>query len=216
MPGGGLMGIEQIVYETALAEYSNTGPAIALLKQHRPYLEMLPSMRRPEESLLTLPLPVIQRRQAGAGHSGQEALCLPCDVAILMCDPEWKIKTGVEVFVFIHRPQEDFSELLGRWRQTQVCLSQGYEWDLPLRYKHILNEGAEHRYPLFVVFDETPERIKRGLKGAFLPFVVQAFGESAAIAADPVEDIAMEYTTDYTALDPEVLWTEGNELESEA
>jgi hypothetical protein len=49
-----------------------------------------------------------------------------------------------------------------------------------------------------------------------LPFVVQAFGESAAIAADPVEDIAMEYTTDYTALDPEVLWTEGNELESEA
>ncbi len=213
------MGIEQIVYETALAEYSNTGPAIALLKQHRPYLEMLPSMRRPEESLLTLPLPVIQRRHTGTGASdtGREALCLPCDVAILMCDPEWKIKTGVEVFVFIHRPQEDFSEFLGRWRQTQVWLSQGYEWDLPLRHKHILNEGAEHRYPLFVVFDATPERIKRGLKGAFLPFVVQPFGETMAIAADPVVDIAMEYTTDYTALDPEVLWTEGgDELESGA
>ncbi|MBO1068768.1 MAG: hypothetical protein HEQ13_05030 [Dolichospermum sp. DEX189] len=47
---------------------------------------------------------------------------LPCDIAIIMCDPEWKIKTSVEILVFIHRPHEDFSDLLGRWRQSQVYL----------------------------------------------------------------------------------------------
>ena len=88
-----------------------------------------------------------------------------------MCDPEWKIKTGVEIFVFIHRPQEDFSDLLGRWRQTQVLLDKEYEWLMPPRYKHILSEGANTIYPLFVIFAETPERIIRGLQGAFLPFV---------------------------------------------
>lgn len=171
------MSIDRTHYEAVLAECCDALGAIALLKRYRPYLEMLPSMRRPDESLITIPLPIVKFRHAAStsssGSTGTEALCLPCDLAILMCDPEWKIKTGVEVFVFIHRPGEDFSDLLSRWRQTQVVLSRGYEWDLPLRYKHILSEGADNTYPLFVVFEETPERIKRGLKGAFLPFVVQ-------------------------------------------
>ncbi|XHX77252.1 MAG: hypothetical protein RBJ76_22850 [Stenomitos frigidus ULC029] len=164
-------------YEAVLSECCDALGAIALLKQYRPYLELLPSMRRPNESVITIPLPIIKFRHSNAasnaGGTGTEALCLSCDLAILMCDPEWKIKTGVEIFVFIHRSQEDFSDLLSRWRQTQVVLSCGYEWDLPLRYKHILSEGADNTYPLFVVFEETPERIKRGLKGAFLPFVIQ-------------------------------------------
>ncbi len=225
------MAVEQIHYEMLLAEYSNAVSAIALLKQYRPYLEMLPSMRRPEESLITLPLPVIKRRVAaetGFGNhgNGSEALCLPCDVAILMCDPEWKIKTGVEVFVFIHRPLEDFSDLLGRWRHTQVALSRGYEWDFPLRHKHVLNEGAESRHPLFVVFDETPARIKRGLKGAFLPFVSQSFVTSSLGAVDeagPGGAIALhpEYAAhpeaaarQEVASDTEILWAEpSDELE---
>ncbi|MGI0489441.1 hypothetical protein ACN4EK_28840 [Pantanalinema rosaneae CENA516] len=168
-------------YEEALAEYSNASAAIVLLKQYRPYLEMLPSMRRPDESLITIPLPVVRLRgvapvtgQTGISSSVSEATCLPCDVAILMCDPEWKIKTGVEIFIFVHRPNEDFSDLLGRWRHTQVLLNRGYEWDMPLRHKHILNEGAEALYPLFVVFEDTPDRIKRGLKGAYLPFVTRS------------------------------------------
>ncbi|MBC6474553.1 MAG: hypothetical protein GDA48_18535, partial [Hormoscilla sp. GM102CHS1] len=32
---------------------------------------------------------------------------------------------------------------------------------------------GEQIFLLFVVFAETPERIKRGLEGAYLPFVVQ-------------------------------------------
>lgn len=173
------MAVTKTHYEMRLAEYSDSLGAIALLKQHRPYLELLPSMRRPDESVITIPLPVVQLRgivpqgRSSTHTAESETLCLPCDIAVLMCDPEWKIKTGVEIFVFIHRPQEDFSDLLGRWRQTQVWLSRGYQWDMPLRHKHILSEGADSRYPLFVVFEETPERIKRGLKGAFLPVVSQ-------------------------------------------
>lgn len=167
--------MQRIDYEELLAELSNAPAAIALLRQYRPYLELLPSMRRPTESLITIPLPVVKLRPVGQGGiASGEAICLPCDVALLMCDPEWKIKTGVEILVFIHRPGEDFSDLLGRWRQAQVYLNRGYEWDLPLRYRHILNEGADSLYPLFVVLEETPERIRRGLKGAFLPFVVRS------------------------------------------
>jgi len=174
------MSIKQSDYEELLAEYSNQVGAIELLKQHRPYLELIPSLRRPQESLITIPLPIVRLSQAvtstkhsGVVKPGRQATCLPCDVAILMCDPEWKIKTGGEILVFIHRPDEDFSELLSRWRQTQVWLDNGYEWMMPARYKHILSEGADKTHPLFVTFTETPERIKSGLKGAFLPFVVQ-------------------------------------------
>lgn len=178
------MSIQPLHYEALLSEYSSTSGAIALLRQYRPYLEMLPSMRRPDESVITIPLPIIKFRLSSTTPtasvtSSTEACRLPCDVAILMCDPEWKIKTGVELFVFIHRPHEDFSDLLGRWRQTQIYLSKGYEWDMPLRYRHILNEGADATYPLFVVFEDTPSRIKRGLKGAFLPVVVAAVTDAA-------------------------------------
>jgi hypothetical protein len=170
------MTVKQAYYEELLAEYSDHVGAIALLKEFRPYLEMIPSMRRPEQSVITVPLPIVRMRAAksatGIGEAS-EVLRLPCDVAILMCDPEWKIKTGGDILVFVHRPQEDFSDLLGRWRQTQICLNKGYEWVMPDQYQHILSEGAEETHPLFVVFPETPERIKRGLKGAGLPFVTQ-------------------------------------------
>ncbi len=171
------MSVKQSTYEASLAEYSNALSAIALLKQHRPYLEMLPSLRRPDESVIPIPLPIVRLRYSSAEGGSMttiaQATRLPCDVAILMCDPDWKIKTGVEILLFIHRPQEDFSEMLGRWRQTQVLLDRDYEWLMPHRYHHIFSEGANSVYPLFVVFDETPERIKRGLQGACLPFLLQ-------------------------------------------
>jgi len=173
------MSSKRIQYEELLAEYSGAASAIALLKQYRPYLELLPSMRRPLESVIPLPLPVVRLRspvsaQERSHRENSELLCLPCDITILMCDPEWKIKTGVEIFLFIHRPNEDFSDLLGRWRRTQVNLGRGYAWEMPLKYRHILSEGADKLYPLFLLFEDTPERIQRGLKGAFLPFVVHA------------------------------------------
>jgi hypothetical protein len=200
------MSIQKAQYEEALAEYSNALEAIALLRQYRPYLEMIPSMRRPDESVVTIPLPIARFRAIGSPHgianlsSGSETLSLPCDIAILMCDPEWKIKTGVEIFIFLHRPQEDFSDLLGRWRQTQVQLSRGYEWDMPLRYRHILSEGSDTAYPLFVIFEDTSERVKRGLKGSFLPFVTRRTSESALV------DQTLEPSTS------EALWTDSEDL----
>ena len=170
------MPVKPSYYETLLADYSNRDAAIALLKQHRPYLEMIPSMRRPYESVITLPLPVARIRHpkpnADTQYTPSTTHLLPCDLAILMCDPEWKIKMGVEILVFIHRPQEDFSDLLLRWRHTQVYLDQDYEWVMPHRYEHVLSEGSEKIYPLFVVFTETPERIQRGLAGASLPYIL--------------------------------------------
>ena len=176
------MSIKQSDYETLLAEYSTRDGAIALLKQYRPYLETLPSTRRPEQSLITIPLPVVKIRQPSSeakltnySTSITTATFLPCDLVILMCDPEWKIKMGTEILVFIHRPDEDFSELLIRWRQTQVYLERDYEWIMPPQEQHMLSEAAEQIRPLFVVFESTLDRIKRGLAGAGLPFVVQAF-----------------------------------------
>lgn len=171
------MAISSIQYETALAACTEHAGAIALLRQYRPYLEAIPSMRRPDESIVTLPLPNVQVREA-ACLQGQSAVAagatvtLPCDLAFLMCDPEWKIKTGIEIFVFIHRPHEDFSKLLMRWRQTQVLISSGYEWQLPPRYQHLLNDGAEACHPLFVLFPQSPQRLLKGLQGAALPAVV--------------------------------------------
>lgn len=170
---------KQVYYELLLADYCDRSGAIALLKQHRPYLEMLPSMRRPLESLITVPLPVVRVRNGAAGGAAGgvtvtagEVVSLPCDIAVMMCDPEWKVKTGVEIFVFIHRPNEDFSDLLRRWRQTQMLLDRGYEWLLPPRYQHILSEAADKTHPLFVVLPDVPERILRGLRSAGLPFVI--------------------------------------------
>lgn len=184
------MPIKQAHYEEVLADCSDQAGAIALLKQYRPYLELIPSMRRFQESLITIPLPLVRIRGSVSGSvstitgesrvASGELVQIPCEIAILMCDPEWKIKTGAELFIFIHRPQEDFSHLLGRWRQTQIWLDKGYEWLMPTRYQHILSEGAEQTRPLFVVFPETPDRIRRGLRGACLPFVTQVI--------EPLED----------------------------
>src|SRR6476646_10351103 len=199
------MAVKPSHYEELLAEYSDQLAAIALLKQYRPYLEMVPSMRRSEESLITIPLPLVRVTQPEKSYEqdtadyGQarsrvkELVRLPCEVAVMMCDPEWKIKTGVEILVFIHRPHEDFSDLLSRWRQTQIWLDRGYEWLMPPRYAHILNEGAEAVHPLFVTFEETPERIKRGLKGAGLPFVTQFLGMAVE------EEVVPETSSSVTA-----------------
>ncbi|WP_138497658.1 hypothetical protein [Nostoc sp. PA-18-2419] len=165
------MTVQKSDYEASLAEYSNHLAAIALLKQHRPYLEMIPSLRRPDDSVIAIPLPIVRLRKTATKEL--QAICLPCDVALLMCDPEWKIKTGVEILIFIHRPHEDFSDLLGRWRQSQVFLDNDYEWLMPLPHSHILSEGANSIYPLFIVFHETSERIQRGLVGAELPFIIE-------------------------------------------
>jgi hypothetical protein len=173
--------IEPSDYEELLSRYSNQNEAIELLKQYRPYLEMIPSIRRSTESLITMPLPVIKLRKVIIGQKLNEfspitatskTILLPCDLAYLMCDPEWKIKMGGEIFLFIHRPEENLSDLLSRWRQTQVLLDHDYEWVMPQYYRHIISEGAEYLYPLFVLFERTEARIKQGLTGAHLPFVV--------------------------------------------
>ncbi|MTJ13720.1 hypothetical protein FJR11_14200 [Anabaena sp. UHCC 0187] len=166
------MSVQKSLYEASLADYSNHISAIALLKQHRPYLEMIPSLRRPSESVITIPLPIVRIRDLETKTS--QTTSLPCDIAIIMCDPEWKIKTGAEILVFIHRPHEDFSDVLGRWRKSQVLLDREYEWIMHPRHSHILSEGANTIYPLFVVFHQTSERIQRGLVGADLPFIIQA------------------------------------------
>lgn len=175
------MSVKQSHYEVLLAEYSESAAAIALLKKYRVYMEMIPSIRRANDSLITIPLPIARIREGvsyagsnGASISPGQAVCLPCDLAILMCDPEWKVKIGVEILIFIHRPGEDFSGLLGRWRQCQAWLDKGYEWVMPYRYRHIYSDEAEAVHPLFVLFDETADRIQRGLMAAGLPFVVES------------------------------------------
>jgi hypothetical protein len=175
------MSIQPSDYEQLLARYSDCNEAIILLKQYRPYLEMIPSIRRSEESLITIPLPVVKLRKVSVSQQFNEfspitstakTILIPCDLAYLMCDPEWKIKMGGEIVIFIQRPEEDLSDLLSRWRQTQVLLGNDYEWIMPQYYRHIISEGAEHLYPLFVLFCQTDERIKKGLAGAHLPCVI--------------------------------------------
>lgn len=156
-----------------------------MLMQYRPYFEALPSVRRPQESMVIIPLPNVRSREVSE-RGGIIDTCyridlLPCDIALMMCDPEWKIKTGIEIVMFIQRPGEDFSDLLGRWRQTQRALGQGVEWLMPRRYKHLLAEGAETPHPLFVIFTDREgafsareQRIVRGLTGAGLPVATWA------------------------------------------
>jgi hypothetical protein len=175
------MSIKKSDYEQLLARYSNHTEAVELLKQYRPYLEMIPSIRRSAESLMTMPLPVVKLRKVQLLQqldrlspitATSKTILLPCDLAYLMCDPEWKIKMGGEIMIFICRPEEDLSDLLARWRQTQVLLDHDYEWVMPQYYRHIISEGAEHLYPLFVLSNQTAEHIKQGLIGAHLPFVI--------------------------------------------
>ncbi|MGD1858499.1 MAG: hypothetical protein ACFB0E_00830 [Leptolyngbyaceae cyanobacterium] len=209
------MTTQRVQYENLLATSSDYSGAISLLKQYRPYLEVIPSMRRPKESVVTVPLPVIKVRQpikstgqAGPQLSAQESVLLPCDLAMLMCDPEWKIKTGVEILVFIHRPDEDFSDLLMRWRQTQILLDGSYEWSLPARYQHLLTDSGSKTCPLFVVFDSSPERIAKGLKGAGLPAITyadSAISESTPAAVPPLDanelDVEAAEEFDFADLD---------------
>lgn len=192
-----MISIKKSDYEILLSEYSTPQGAIALLQQYRPYLEALPSIRRPEQSLITIPLPVVRIRRPELNANNllstktpRIATSLPCDLGILMCDPEWKIKMGAEIIVFIHRPGEDFSDLIARWRQTQVYLDQDYEWLMPPKEQHMLSEAAEEINPLFVVFAETSDRIKQGLSGAGFPYVVTATNYS-----DLTTDISDDETT---------------------
>lgn len=171
----------QLAYEELLADCCHYDGMLTLLMQHRPYFEALPSVRRPQESMVAIPLPNVRSRETYRESDGDRALVnsayrirpLPCDVALLMCDPEWKIKIGIEIVLFIQRTGEDFSDLLRRWRQTQKELGQGVEWLMPQKHKHLLAEGTATPNPLFVVFtgdddNARAERIIRGLTGAGL------------------------------------------------
>lgn len=171
---------QRIAYEELLASCCHYDGILSILMQHRPYFEALPSVRRPEESMVAIPLPNIRSREVsetgGIIDTSYRIRQLPCDVALMMCDPEWKIKTGIEIVLFIQRPGEDFSDLLSRWRRTQVELGQGVEWLMPRKHRHLLAEGTETPHPLFVVFtveegepSAKEARIIRGLTGAGLP-----------------------------------------------
>ncbi|WP_448533259.1 hypothetical protein [Parathermosynechococcus lividus] len=170
------MAIAPNLYEHTLVHYTDPLHATELLRQYRPYLEMIPSMRRPQESLIPIPLPIAAIQIPAANTTNQrpqvKSALVPCDLVLLMCDPEWKVKTDVELLVFIHRPGENFTELLTRWRQSQLLLSRSYSWDMPLQYRDIFSEGANRHLPLFVLFKETLAMIKRGLKAAGLPCIV--------------------------------------------
>jgi hypothetical protein len=89
-----------------------------------------------------------------------------------MCDPEWQIKLGAEILVFIHRPDETLSDLLIRWRKSQIYLGKDYEWLMPPQEQHMFSEGAEEICPLFVLFEHSPQHIHKGLAGAGLPCIV--------------------------------------------
>ncbi len=168
------------VYEFLLTEYSHHEAAISLLQQYRPYVEMVPSIRRSQDSLMALPLPIIKVRRLASPecqqfptiHKSASSCLLPCDLAYLLCDPEWKIKMGGEIIVMIHRPDEHFSDLLNRWRQTQVLLDSDYEWVMPNYYQQLITEGSDRIYPLFVLNSSSDDRIKQGLINGHLPFVV--------------------------------------------
>ena len=177
-------------YEEMLATCCHYDGILSILTQHRPYFEALPSVRRPQESMVTIPLPNVRSREtsetAGIIDARYRIRQLPCDIALMMCDPEWKIKTGIEIVLFIQRQGEDLSNLLGRWRQTQIALGEGVEWMMPRKHRHLLAEGTETPHPLFVVFVEIEDdlsaresRIISGLAGASLPVAIQTL-ESAA------------------------------------
>lgn len=170
------MALQHIVYEEVLVRYTDPNQATHLLRQYRPYLETIPSMRRPTESLITIPLPIAQIQRQNPQQHGQRqqsvtAVQLPCELVFLMCDPEWRVKTDVEILIFIHRPGEHFADLVNRWRQTQVLLQRGYHWEMPQHHQDIFSEGAERRLPLFVLLDYSSSRMRRGMQAAQFPHV---------------------------------------------
>ena len=162
------MSNHQLQYDNLLSHYSNPLEAIALLREYRPYFELIPSLRRPKESLIAIPLPVVQFTSPNLTKSHVQ---MQCDLALIMCDPDWKVKTGQEIFIFIHRPNEDYSSLLQRWRQVEVALGEEYYWLLPWKHQSIISDRGEAHYPLFVTLDYSPARITKGLEGASLPHV---------------------------------------------
>jgi len=174
-------------YETLLAHCCHYDGVLSVLNQHRPYFESLPSIRRLQESMVIIPLPNVRSREVsevgGKIDVRDRIRSLPCDLALMVCDPEWKIKTGIEIVLFIQRPHEDFSDLVCRWRQTQVELGQGVEWLMPRQYRHLLAEGTAEPHPLFVVFtdkeasSQRSERIIRGLVGSKLPVATHPLKE---------------------------------------
>ena len=195
---------QRLPYEEMLSNCCHYDSILPILTQHRPYFEALPSVRRPKDSMVAIPLPNVRSREvsetAGIIDSRYSIRQLSCDIALMMCDPEWKIKTGIEIVLFIQRPGEDLSDLLGRWRQTQVELGQGVEWLMPRKHKHLLAEGTDSPHPLFVIFVETEDdlsaresRIIRGLGGASLPVAVQTIeSQEERIAALEIEDALPE------------------------
>ncbi|MEL6856506.1 MAG: hypothetical protein AAFO83_15565 [Cyanobacteria bacterium J06607_13] len=152
---------QRLAYETLLADCCHYDGILSVLNQHRPYFESLPSIRRLQESMVIIPLPNVRSREVsevgGQIDTSYHIRSLPCDLALMVCDPEWKIKTGIEIVLFIQRPGEDLSDLLQRWRQTQIELGQGVEWLMPRKHRHLLAEGTEEPHPLFVVFTAHPE-----------------------------------------------------------
>ncbi|PZO37758.1 MAG: hypothetical protein DCF19_17990 [Pseudanabaena frigida] len=162
------MSTHQLQYDTLLSHYSNPLKAIGLLREYRPYFELIPSLRRPSDSLIAIPLPVVKYTSSNLSQSHVQ---MQCDLALIMCDPDWKVKTGREIFVFIHRPNEDYSALLQRWRQVEVALGEEYYWLLPWKHRSIISDRGEYHYPLFVTLDYSPTRIIKGLEGASLPHV---------------------------------------------
>ncbi|OIP74861.1 MAG: hypothetical protein AUK48_08910 [Oscillatoriales cyanobacterium CG2_30_44_21] len=175
----------QYRYDQLLSHYSSPLEAIALLREYRPYFELIPSLRRPSDSLISIPFPVVQLTQPNLTQSN---LQLQCDLALIMCDPDWKVKTGQEIFVFIHRPNEDYSALLQRWRQVEVALGEEYYWLLPWKHRSIISDRGEHHYPLFVTLDYSPARITKGLEGASLPHVKASTLEIEPPLEDNQED----------------------------
>jgi len=88
-----------------------------------------------------------------------------------MCDPEWKIKTGVEIFCLHSSSPRRLFGLLGRWHKPSFARQRLRVANAP-RYKHILSEGLTPSI-LCSLSLKRPEQIKQGLHGAYLPFVTQ-------------------------------------------
>ncbi len=179
---------ERFAYEELLTSCCHYEGVLSILTQHRPYFEALPSIRRLQESMVIIPLPNVRSREVsevgGQIDTRDYIRSVPCDITLMICDPEWKIKTGIEIVLFIQRPREEFSDLLRRWRQTQIELGQGVEWLMPREYKHLLAEGTMEPRPLFVVSmpndDERCDRAVRtihGLTGAGLPVAIHQIAD---------------------------------------
>jgi hypothetical protein len=60
---------------------------------------------------------------------------------------------------------------------------------MPPGEEHMFGEAAEKIHPLFVVFNQTSDRIKQGLAGAGLPFVVQSIN---FLTPESVEELVSE------------------------